>query len=358
MALDKLTSDMITAGAVNAAAIADGTVVAAEIGADAIDGTKLADNAVNSEHMAAGSVDNAHLATGIDAAKLTGTLPAIDGASLTGISTGAKGADIASAATVVVGTDGGYFDITGTTGISTQFTVAAGRTFTLQFDGAVVITDNAAITLAGAANFTTAAGDILTFTAVAANTVVQTGYSLVDGGSPIAAAGGVAGISTSANADAIVISANEEVTMPLQPSVNVTSTTHLMDITGGSTAYTYVWNSERYDMNSDFASNTFTAPVTGRYLHCIGMVFDSLNTSRSHLHVKLETSNEGYYMEKFNPSHFGATFSHLTCGSFIVDMDASDTAYINLQVNGGSTDIDSYGDVNNQYPHWHIALLS
>ena len=53
-----------------------------------------------------------------------------------------------------------------------------------------MITDNAAITLAGAANFTTAAGDILSFVAVAANTVVQTGYSLVDGGSPVAPSGG------------------------------------------------------------------------------------------------------------------------------------------------------------------------
>ena len=358
MALTKLTSGMITAGAVNAAAIADGTVVAAEIGADAIDGTKLADNAVNSEHMAAGSVDNAHLATGIDAGKLINALPAIDGASLTGISTGAKGADIASAATVVVGTDGGYFDITGTTGISTQFTVAAGRTFTLQFDDAVVITDNAAITLAGAANFTTAAGDILTFTAVAANTVVQTGYSLVDGGSPIAAAGGVAGISTSANADAIVISANEEVTMPLQPSVNVTSTTHLMNFTGGGAVYTYPWNSERYDMNSDFTSNTFTAPVTGRYLHTIGIPWDHLDSGNSHMDVKLETSNEGYYVDKMNPSNVGAGFAWHSSASFIVDMDASDTAYVKVQVNGPANDVDSYGDVNNQYPHWHMALIS
>ena len=53
------------------------------------------------------------------------------------IESGTKGADIASAATVVIGTDGSYFDITGTTGISTQFTVDAGRRFTLQFDGAV-----------------------------------------------------------------------------------------------------------------------------------------------------------------------------------------------------------------------------
>ena len=106
------------------------------------------------------------------------------------IESGTKGADIASAATVVIGTDGSYFDITGTTGISTQFTVDAGRRFTLQFDGAVTITDNAAITLSGAANFTTAAGDILSFVATAANTVVQTGYSLVDGGSPVAPSGG------------------------------------------------------------------------------------------------------------------------------------------------------------------------
>jgi len=167
MALTKISTDVIT----------DLAVTSAKINADAVDGTKLANNAVNSEHYTDGSADNVHLATGIDAGKLINALPAISGAALTGISTGAKGADIASAATVVVGTDGGYFDITGTTGISTQFTVTAGRTFTLQFDGAVVITDNAAITLAGAANFTTAAGDILTFTAVAANTVVQTGYS-------------------------------------------------------------------------------------------------------------------------------------------------------------------------------------
>jgi hypothetical protein len=126
--------------------------------------------------------DNLRDTTALDGTKVSGTIPV---GSL--FASGGKGADIASSATVVIGTDGSYFDITGTTGISTQFTVAAGRRFTLQFDGAVTITDNAAITLAGAANFTTAAGDILSFVAVAANTVVQTGYSLVDGGSPVAA---------------------------------------------------------------------------------------------------------------------------------------------------------------------------
>jgi hypothetical protein len=58
------------------------------IEADAIDGTKISDNAIDSEHYTDGSADNVHLATGIDAAKLTGTLSAISGANLTNITAG------------------------------------------------------------------------------------------------------------------------------------------------------------------------------------------------------------------------------------------------------------------------------
>jgi hypothetical protein len=103
---------------------------------------------------------------------------------------GTKGADIASTGTMVIGTDGSYFDITGTTGI-TAMTVDAGRIFTLQFDGAVTLTHSSTLYLAGAANFTTEANDHLTFVAVAANDVRQIGAGLKDGGSPVAAAGGV-----------------------------------------------------------------------------------------------------------------------------------------------------------------------
>jgi hypothetical protein len=103
---------------------------------------------------------------------------------------GTKGADIASTGTMVIGTDGSYFDITGTTGI-TAMTVDAGRIFTLQFDGAVTLTHSSTLYLAGAANFTTEANDHLTFVAVAANDVRQIGAGLKDGGSPVAAGGGI-----------------------------------------------------------------------------------------------------------------------------------------------------------------------
>jgi len=132
--------------------------------------------------------DSMRTTTALDSTKLSGAVPT---AALSNVDLveGTKGADIASSSTMVIGTDGGYFDITGTTGISTM-TVAAGRAFTLQFDGAVVLTNSSTLKLSGAANFTTAAGDHLTFVSVAANDVRQVGFGLTDGGSPVTPAGG------------------------------------------------------------------------------------------------------------------------------------------------------------------------
>lgn len=105
------------------------------------------------------------------------TLPA--GTKYGGIVNNTKGADVASATTVTVGTDGDYADITGTTGPIGTFTVAAGRTFTYQFDAAPTVTHSATIALAGAVDFVAAAGDRVTFFAVAANTVVEVSRTTV-----------------------------------------------------------------------------------------------------------------------------------------------------------------------------------
>ena len=65
-------------------------------------------------------VDDMRTTVALDSTKLSGAVPT---AALTNVdlTPDAKGADIASAGTIVIGTDGGYFDITGTTGISTMF---------------------------------------------------------------------------------------------------------------------------------------------------------------------------------------------------------------------------------------------
>ena len=76
----------------------------------------------------------------------------------------AKGGDLASGATVTPGTDGNFFDITGTTGITAIATLQAGAIVIFQFDGIVIITHNGtSLILQGATNLTTAAGDIVAF---------------------------------------------------------------------------------------------------------------------------------------------------------------------------------------------------
>ena len=74
-----------------------------------------------------------------------------------------KGADIASPSggALAVDIDGNFFDVTGTNAITSLVTRGIGSIIALHFDGALVFTHDATnLILPGAANITTAAGDI------------------------------------------------------------------------------------------------------------------------------------------------------------------------------------------------------
>ena len=92
-----------------------------------------------------------------------------------------KGGDLTSASPLVIDTDGNYFDVTGTTNFAAM-TVAANRQFTLQFDGALVMTHHATnLDLPGEANITTVAGDVAIFQSTGANTVQCISYTRASG---------------------------------------------------------------------------------------------------------------------------------------------------------------------------------
>lgn len=75
-----------------------------------------------------------------------------------------KGTDIASASALALEDDGNYFDVTGTTGITSINTVQIGTVVVLQFDGVLTLTHHATnLILPTAANITTAAGDQAAF---------------------------------------------------------------------------------------------------------------------------------------------------------------------------------------------------
>jgi len=94
----------------------------------------------------------------------------------------AKGADIASTTTLVIGDDGNYFDVTGTTAITSIATKGIGTVVKLHFDAALTLTHHATdLILPGGANITTAAGDEAEFVEYASGDWRCTNYSRADG---------------------------------------------------------------------------------------------------------------------------------------------------------------------------------
>jgi hypothetical protein len=127
-----------------------------------------------------------------------------------------KGADVASAPALPVLTDGNYFDVTGTTGItSINTTGGPGTLIKLHFDGVVTLTHHASdLVLAGAANFTTAAGDELEFIEYASGDYRMTGWSLAGtapggGGGGAFLGEGAAGASVGDSGDIIRVNQNQ-----------------------------------------------------------------------------------------------------------------------------------------------------
>lgn len=103
----------------------------------------------------------------------------------------AQGTNIASASTTAIGAaTGNYINITGTTTITAFDTVQAGTRRKLNFNGAVLLTYNAtSLILPGAANYTTAAGDMFEFTSLGGGNWACTGYALASGKSIVAPSG-------------------------------------------------------------------------------------------------------------------------------------------------------------------------
>jgi len=102
-----------------------------------------------------------------------------------------KGSDIASATTLTLGKDGNQFDVTGTTTITSIATQGIGSYVTLHFDGILTFThDSADLILPGAANITTAAGDIAVMYEYASADWRCVSYTKASGAAVVAATAG------------------------------------------------------------------------------------------------------------------------------------------------------------------------
>ena len=145
----------------------------------------------------------------------------------------------------------------------------------------------------------------------------------------------VQGLSLSSTSTALSIDANGHITKPLQSAFYVHPSTNQEDISNGTTI---AFGTERFDQNGDFSSNTFTAPVTGKYNLSFSVRADSVDSDATFTRVILRVSNHDLTSQindlrglSGDPVYWNFALSVL------IDMDANDTAHLEFTQSGGTT---------------------
>ncbi len=142
------------------------------------------------------------------------------------------------------------------------------------------------------------------------------------------------------NAERMRIDANGHITAPHQSAFSVKKSSENQNNIAVDSTVTITFDTEIFDQNADFASNTFTAPVTGKYQLNMDLNFQGYPNDGTYLWSGIITSNRIYYIA-LNPTGSPASSNYENgTGSVLADMDANDTAYVFVIQGGGSQQTD------------------
>ena len=141
------------------------------------------------------------------------------------------------------------------------------------------------------------------------------------------------------------ISSNGEITKTSQPAFLVTPSSTQSNIATNSGQVLINFGTEVFDQGSNFASNTFTAPVTGKYQFNLTLYLTGFDVSATYYAMYITTSNRNYELINTGSVSGASDPSYRGFGwSCLADMDANDTAQIHITQSGGAaqTDIQIY----------------
>lgn len=139
----------------------------------------------------------------------------------------------------------------------------------------------------------------------------------------------------------LTLSAAGEMTLPLQPAFLAYRSANVSNVTGAGTVYTVPFNTEVFDQGSDYNNGTytFTAPVTGRYYFSVGIGVFGLTAAMTQATIDIVTSNRTYRSQEWSwGTTANASASLTTSFSVFADMDAADTALVQLTISNGAGD--------------------
>jgi hypothetical protein len=267
--------------------------------------------------------------TAIPAANITGTLPAIDGSNLTGV--GVAGISSSADATAITINSSEQVGI-GTGSPTSPLHVlasSAGQTvakFESNQAGSVVVEIDADTDRDSFFRFQEGGTTRWDFFAQGSSGTNELNIR-EDGGNNV-----------------IRMTQDGYVTMPLQPAFLVKVTSQVDNLAINNT-HSIAFGTEIFDQNADFGSNTFTAPVTGRYQLNALLYMKQLDKDTAYNELFIVTSNRTYTNIISAPA-FNADASYWTFAlSVLADMDANDTSTIGFSIpNSGSSQIDLAAD--------------
>ena len=153
-----------------------------------------------------------------------------------------------------------------------------------------------------------------------------------------------------ANAISLAINQDGIITKPLQPCFIVKAVSQT-NVTGNGTSYNVAFTSEIKDIGSNFSGTTFTAPITGSYILTGHVDFQGGNNNITNTFLHFETSNRDFPVYTIKGGAGGGSGTQAGIlygtgneqgmglgGSCIADMDANDTVYLRLTVQGAGSD--------------------
>jgi len=145
--------------------------------------------------------------------------------------------------------------------------------------------------------------------------------------------------------DYFIMDGSGQLRLPYNPAFSAYLSATQSNVTGSS-SYTIPFNTELYDIGSNFNTSTgiFTAPVDGKYMLSTSVNYKIDVTGGTQVANRIFTSNRNYdsfFLPSSNRSvgYYGVSSQVDIIMTIIADMDASDTAYILFTSDGGS-DVD------------------
>ncbi len=177
-------------------------------------------------------------------------------------------------------------------------------------------------------SFTLGAGslDIVAQNAVAAAAVL-------DDNAVVTGDGGVRGVQTST----VLVSAAGEMTNPSQPAFFARNNTTQSNFTGTGTTYIVRYQNTTLDVGGDYdGTDTFTAPVDGKYSFSATVQLISLAASATATQLSMDSSTINRRASVVNGENVrsGSSNTLLLNGQLFIDLDAADICQITIQVSG------------------------